>query len=109
MGYRDRYEFSRSVKREAKERAGWKCEQCGTKGTKQNRLEVDHKVAIWFAHKYQFLAPAVIQHIANAQVLCQECHEEKHRKESIEGYKIEAAMLIDEYAGFLAHALATTV
>lgn len=72
---RKRYEFDNQTKYEAKKRAGFRCEICG----KPTNLEVHHRIAIWFARDYMpQLAASVIKSLANAEVLCSDCHKQIH-------------------------------
>lgn len=76
------FEFSHNTKKEALERAHNVCEGCGKPGTKA-KLEVDHLIPVFFALKYPLFAQEVIKSLANARVLCQECHSKRmHYEES---------------------------
>ena len=97
---RQGYEFDFGVKKYALERANYRCEVCGTKGTRKNRLEVHHKIAIWVAKQYPFIAPVVIKHIANAQVLCHDCHVKHHQEHTTpEDYEEIIQEVLETYAG----------
>ena len=104
---REGYEFNLGLKKYALERANYRCEMCGRKGTRQNPLEVHHRVAIWFAKQYPFIAPAVITHIANAQVLCHECHTQHHQEATAETYQRELELVLQDYAAAVIHMLDT--
>lgn len=71
-------EFPYRVKKEAIERAGNKCERCGS----TERLQVHHRLAIWFASEFfPQIANHVLTSIRNAEVLCAECHDKHHYKD----------------------------
>lgn len=58
------------VRKEAKDRDGWKCVQCG----KRDRLEVDHIKGVRHA-------PELAYELTNLQTLCCSCHARKTRLE----------------------------
>lgn len=87
---RSKYEFSRQTKREAKLRAGFKCEQCGAKGD----LEAHHVIAVWTATELG-LWREVVKSINNCEVLCPSCHAEKHNPEpTLDEYKSLAQAIL---------------
>jgi 5-methylcytosine-specific restriction endonuclease McrA len=102
--YRNRYEFTKSTYSYALEKSKYICSECGEK-KKRSELEVHHRVAIWFACQNPVLIPDVIRHIANAEVLCLECHQQKHREESFEHYVEEAKILLENWHSFVLFAI----
>lgn len=91
------YEFPPEVKKEALEKAGYACEQCGRQDNRTEKLQADHRVAIWFARESKSLAVEVIKSIANCQILCQTCHSEKHKEESRAYYEQESLAVLQAY------------
>lgn len=94
---RKQYEFDFSTKQEALEKAGYRCEWCEAQDSRTNRLEVDHAIAIWFARENPALTVEVIKSIANATVLCHECHADKHLQESRRYYADLAPTVLAKY------------
>lgn len=79
------YEFSPEVKLDALKRAHWRCERCGKhkSETPEGYLEIHHILAIGIVIKdYPQLAPAIVKSLANAKVLCCDCHTQIHREET---------------------------
>lgn len=77
------YEFSSDVKLDALRRANWRCERCGKhkSETPEGYLEIHHILAIGIVIKdYPQLAPAIVKSLANAEVLCCDCHTQIHRE-----------------------------
>lgn len=60
-----------AVRKQAKDRDGWKCVECGTRGV---RLEVDHIKPVRHA-------PDLAYELTNLQTLCTPCHSRKTRIE----------------------------
>ncbi len=91
--------FSEETKRLAKERAGYRCQECGKYEKDGAKLEIHHRVAIWFAQEIPCLAPMVIASLANSVCLCQECHAKRHdpKTESRTKYAEEAKKVVTEY------------
>ena len=99
---RAKYEFDKGTKRYAKELAGWKCEQCGCSPTKDNWLEADHLLPILaVVKKFQFMNPVIIKHLANLQVLCKSCHDERHQTITEDDWSFLANELINRYADWM--------
>lgn len=96
---RDRipFEFDRETKREALERSGYRCEKCGCEDDRTNRLEVDHRVAIWFFRETGCIGVNVLLNIVNCSVLCHRCHQDKHKAESRAYYRELAPQILAEY------------
>jgi len=72
------YEFTPETKILALKRANWRCEDCRVPKhmARDGYLEIHHMLAIAIAiTDYPFLAPAVISSLANARVLCKDCHQ----------------------------------
>lgn len=91
------YEFTQKTKIDALNKAHWQCEECGKKKseTKEGYLEIDHRIPIWFVLSYfPTLAPAVVKSIANARVLCKDCHERIHLTEKKKDYIERAKTLL---------------
>ena len=89
MGNRGRYEFPNSVKESA--RNDWHKKN---PGHKNERLEVDHIIPIWFAKKYG-IPPGVITTRKNARALRIKEHKERHRNEPTgEEYAVLAIALL---------------
>lgn len=85
--------FQPDIREKAKEKAGYRCERCGKRLDKEF-LEVHHLVAIWATIKLN-LPVEFVTGLANAQVLCHDCHTEKHKREpSIKEYMILAQSLL---------------
>ena len=65
----------RSFRLQVRKRAKYKCECCGTKGNRKNRLHVHHtKPKSWDKYfKYVFA-------VRHAVLLCMKCHIEEHRR-----------------------------
>lgn len=85
---REKYEFAKSTKIEALQRADHTCESCGKHEKEVGKLYVHHKLMIEMAIRYYpELSNLVIKSLANAECLCQSCHlkrdnqaREEHRK-----------------------------
>lgn len=67
---RKEYEFTPITKREAKKRAGGKCEICGRK----TDLDCHHLLPIELTEFYPEIAATVIASLDNLIVLCHHCH-----------------------------------
>lgn len=91
--------FSPETKQKAKERAGYRCQECGKYEKDGAKLEIHHRVAIWFAQELPCLAPMVITSLANSVCLCQECHSKYHnpKTESRTKYADEAKKVVADY------------
>lgn len=96
---RAKYEFDKGVKKYAIEKAGYRCQRCGCKPTKENRLEVHHALPIVAVIKeFPFIAPEIVKHISNAEVLCRDCHiNEVHGDMNENDWQFLAHALIDRY------------
>jgi hypothetical protein len=67
-------EFSGSVKVQAMRRADGRCEKCGEKS---NRVEIHHKLGVYYAVNFYPMLPSfIISSIDNALVACPDCHRE---------------------------------
>jgi 5-methylcytosine-specific restriction endonuclease McrA len=72
-------EFSPQTIKDALWRAGYKCERCDrTKPEiRDHYFEIHHKLGIAHALAYYpNLSHAIIRSLANAEVLCKDCHQE---------------------------------
>ena len=100
---RAKYEFDKSTKQFAKQKAGYKCEKCGEKGTKDDWLEVYHRLPIIAVVKeFPFIAPLIVKHIANAEVLHHSCHiNEVHAEMTESDWAFLAHDLIRRYTEWL--------
>ena len=68
------YEFDTRTKRQAIQRAGNECEECGDGNV---NLYVHHALGIWYAVNLYPQIPAwLVSSIDNAVVLCSTCHVE---------------------------------
>lgn len=68
--------FSNETKRQALERAKFRCESCGKRG----RLEIHHILPIYIATQvYQELPHAALSVLENAACLCPDCHNKEHQ------------------------------
>lgn len=65
------YEFSNETKELARKKARYCCERCG----KEGRTEVHHRIPIYIAKQYPELSQAMISSLANAEILCSDCHD----------------------------------
>lgn len=86
MAYKEKrlpYEFDYETKCEALRRCPV-CEGCGCPGTKDNPLQIDHIIPIFFALKYPVFALEAIKSTANARVLCKRCHEKRNHYDTTE-------------------------
>lgn len=69
------YEFTYKTRVEALKRAKFTCEECGVRQEDGYALFVHHVLGIAFArYYYPSIAPVVISSLANARVLCSDCH-----------------------------------
>lgn len=87
-------EFTDQTKLEALKRADFKCEDCGrTKAQlredgEKGYFEIHHRLPIYIiASEFPELSLSVIKSLANAEVLCQKCHAERHRTTTFEEYE----------------------
>jgi len=87
------FEFSHETKEQARELSEYKCDICGGKDKKTQRVQVHHQVAIWFARELGISAQ-LIQSLANAMCLCQECHSHMHHQENRHQYEYLAWWLL---------------
>lgn len=90
------YEFTPDTKIDALKRSGFKCELCGVPKheARDGYLEIHHKLAIAAAiNYYPSLAPALIRSIANAQVLCKDCHQQEDNRMRFNHPMIAAGLL----------------
>jgi len=94
---RQPYNFDPETKREALERAGYRCEVCGKQDSATERLEVNHICAIWFARENPCLTIEVLKSISNAQVLCHQHHKELHQNESRHYYASLAPQVLTKW------------
>mgnify|MGYP001594512027 CR=1 FL=1 len=63
-------------KLELLEKAGYKCEQCGS----VERLTVDHKVPVRILRRQQHTPWSRVS-VQNCQILCVPCHDKKNKEE----------------------------
>jgi len=71
--------FPKAVKEKALFDADFKCERCGIPKAEcqEGYLHIHHLLAVSCAIKYYpEIAPALVSCLANAMVLCGECHKE---------------------------------
>jgi 5-methylcytosine-specific restriction endonuclease McrA len=61
-------------KKVVRERDGYKCVDCGTKGSKNNPLTVHHK-------KPKCFFPRLAHDPNNCELLCTQCHRKRHKEE----------------------------
>lgn len=90
------YEFSPQTKLEALRRANWKCEICGVpkQSARDGYLEIHHKLAIAVAIQYYpSLGHTIISSLANAQVLCKDCHQQEDNRMRFNHPMIAAGLL----------------
>lgn len=71
MAKRGLYEFSTETKELARKRARYCCERCGRRGT----TEIHHRIPVYMARELN-LPHLLITSLANAEVLCPNCHAE---------------------------------
>lgn len=83
--------FSNETKRQALERAKFRCESCGKRG----RLEIHHILPIYIATQvYQELPHAVLSVVENAACLCPDCHNKEHQGDWVNrDYSMQASVL----------------
>lgn len=90
--YRKHYEFDRNTRYEAYRRAQGQCEICGT----SDGLECHHILGVWYAVNFHpEISAVVIKSLANAQIVCQSCHEDIHTGDDDE------RLTMDEQAYYL--------
>lgn len=88
------YEFTEQIKGAALYRAGYKCEDCGVEKASDRRLNVHHKLGIAYALRYYpSVPPTLIRSLANAEVLCDQCHLKKDNA-LLDEHSTIAAMLV---------------
>lgn len=79
------YKFNKETKEAAVERAAYKCECCGVELNKKDsqKAEVHHLLPIWvILNFYPKMSASVIRSLlANAVVLCHDCHCLLHQEE----------------------------
>lgn len=77
------YEFSADTKKEAWSRQKV-CEGCGAPHTKDNPLQADHIIPIWWGLKYNVFALEVIRSLSNLRILCRDCHSKRSHYDETE-------------------------
>lgn len=78
------YKFNKETKEKAIERANYKCECCGLELNKEDsqKAEVHHLLPIWvILNFYPKMSANLIRSLANAVVLCHDCHCFLHQQE----------------------------
>jgi len=78
------YKFNKETKEAAIERAAYKCECCGLEFNKEDsqKAEVHHLLPIWIIlNHYPRMSANLIRSLANAVVLCHDCHCLLHQQE----------------------------
>lgn len=89
---REGYTFSHQQKQEKLEEDFYVCERCGKHETKDNRLEANHFLSIWFAREAG-IPQALIKSTKNLEILCHSCHTKSHLQESRYQYSYIAWIL----------------
>lgn len=90
------YEFTPETKLEALKRANFRCEGCGVpkREARDGYLEIHHVLGVAAAIKfYPSLAPAIISSLANAQVLCKDCHQQEDNRMQFNHPKIAHSII----------------
>jgi 5-methylcytosine-specific restriction endonuclease McrA len=75
---RVQYNFRKETKMKVKKREHNRCQCCGEK-VKGSEANIHHMLPIYLVKKYvPSASPSLIRHLANASIICVDCHNQLH-------------------------------
>ena len=93
--HREYKRFTKGTKEHKWKESRGKCESCNKKIKHKKEAHFHHKMALAYAfHYFPWIPAEALRDKKNCQVLCEDCHKNIHRDESLLIYSIMAANFV---------------